>query len=83
MTVCLWYEFGGTIPTTLLTVFPRDLNSYIKGNITIEPTTVYRGHSSVVGVCCFKRYILYPLTLTLPLYRTLTGTAKMRIFLRA
>lgn len=32
-----------------MTVCIWDLNSYTKGNITIEPTTVYRGHSSVVG----------------------------------
>ncbi|KAF9654145.1 WD40 repeat-like protein [Thelephora ganbajun] len=32
-----------------MTVCLWDLNSYVKGNVTIEPTTVYRGHSSVVG----------------------------------
>ena len=50
MTVCLWYAVWEIILVTLLTASYRDLNSYVKGNVTIEPTTVYRGHSSVVGV---------------------------------
>lgn len=29
----------------------RDINSYTKANTTIEPTTTFRGHTSVVGVC--------------------------------
>ena len=28
----------------------RDINSYTKEKTTIEPTTVFRGHTSVVGV---------------------------------
>jgi histone-binding protein RBBP4 len=33
-----------------LLIFSRDVNSYTKGKNTIEPTTVFKGHASVVGV---------------------------------
>ncbi|KAG6911313.1 hypothetical protein DXG01_002152 [Tephrocybe rancida] len=32
-----------------MTVCHWDINSYTKGNSTIEPTTVFKGHTSVVG----------------------------------
>jgi len=32
-------------------IHSRDVNSYIKAKTSIEPTNVFRGHTSVVGVC--------------------------------
>lgn len=34
-----------------LTLSRRDVNSYTKAKNSIEPTNVFRGHTSVVGVC--------------------------------
>ena len=41
-----------------LNEYPRDVNSYTKGKAIIEPTTVFRGHTSVVGVRgCLHTYM--------------------------
>ena len=32
-------------------IHSRDVNSYTKAKTSIEPTNVFRGHTSVVGVC--------------------------------
>lgn len=39
-----------SLGTVSLLMFSRDINSYTKGTSTIEPTTVFKGHNSVVGV---------------------------------
>ncbi|KAF6754238.1 histone acetyltransferase type B subunit 2 [Ephemerocybe angulata] len=39
-----------------MTVCHWDINSYSKGKTTIEPTTVFRGHSSVVGDVDWHHY---------------------------
>ena len=36
----------------------RDINSYTKVKTTLEPTNVFRGHTSVVGVRDLFSYIL-------------------------
>jgi hypothetical protein len=43
---------GTSLGAASLLMFSRDINSYTKGTSTIEPTTVFKGHNSVVGVCC-------------------------------
>jgi hypothetical protein len=68
---------------TLLITSLRDLNSYTKGNITVEPTTVYRGHSSVVGVCHSREGALHSSPLNFPSHRMSTGIAKTRTFSQA
>ena len=46
----------------------RDINSYSKANNTIEPTTVFKGHTSVVGVSRRSfSYVLFVQTDSKPL----------------
>ena len=44
---CRLYLWFGT---DFVFVLRRDVNSYSKTKATLEPTTIFRGHTSVVGV---------------------------------
>jgi len=50
MTVCLWYVSLGAFVQTRLILLGRDINSYARSSVSIEPINVFRGHNSVVGV---------------------------------
>jgi WD40 repeat protein len=61
-----------------MTVCLWDVNSYTKARNTLEPTTIYKGHTSVVGVSGPPPTILR-LVLTVSLPRTLTGTQQEKM----
>lgn len=63
MTVCHWYVSKLSAYSFPTTTISRDINSYTKANTTIEPISVYKGHTSVVGV---RRH--YPFLFNLSLY---------------
>ena len=42
--------------------FSRDVNAYTKTKNTIEPTTIFKGHTSVVGVSTHEWLIVALLT---------------------
>jgi WD40 repeat protein len=51
-----------------MTVAHWDINAYTKAKSQVEPLNIYRGHTSVVGVCiCYWHNLLH---LNVCLYRT-------------
>ena len=48
-TVCHWYVYRAC-SIIAADPFTRDVNSYTKEKSSIEPTNVFRGHTSIVGV---------------------------------
>lgn len=82
-TVCHWYANGISCacPTATDVPFQRDINSYTKVKSTIEPTTVFRGHNSVVGVSGFV--LVYGQTHHGILTRMLIGIRPRRMCLPA
>ncbi|KAL9716616.1 Histone acetyltransferase type B subunit 2 [Leucoagaricus gongylophorus] len=50
MTVCLWCVGLWFSVQTRLISLRRDVNSYMRNSVSIEPINVFRGHTSVVGV---------------------------------
>ena len=55
----------------------RDVNAYAKSNPSLEPTTVFRGHTSVVGVSVTA---LNRTALKLTVLRMLTGIRRKKMF---
>lgn len=65
-----------------MTVCLWDINSYTKARNALEPTTIYKGHTSVVGVSNLSSTFLV-LAWTFSRGRTLTGIQRKKTYLQA
>lgn len=77
-TVCHWYVYRAC-STVAAHPSTRDVNSYTKEKSSIEPTNVFRGHTSIVGVGLIL-FISYAQSQGF-CHRMLIGIAPKKIFL--